>query len=94
MNKVLAAAAALLALGLATAVPAHADEDSYLTDLANNDFEGDVSVALEMGFQICTDVQHGVPQDTTVQAIYENTGDNVAMEDAQYIYEAAVIHLC
>lgn len=94
MKKVFAVAAAALALGLATAVPANADEESYLTDLANNDFEGNVDVALEMGYQICTDVQHGVPQDTTVQAIFENTGDNVTIDDAQYIYEAAVIHLC
>ena len=94
MKKVFAVATAALALGLATAVPAHADEETYLTDLANNDFTGDVDVALEMGYQICTDVQHGVPQDTTVQAIYENTAESVAIEDAQYIYEAAVIHLC
>jgi Protein of unknown function (DUF732) len=94
MKKLLISAAAILALGLATAAPAHADEDSYLTDLANNDFTGPADVALEMGYRICTDVQHGVPQDTTVQAIYENTADSVAMEDAQYIYEAAIIHLC
>jgi hypothetical protein len=96
MKKLLvpAVAAAALAVGLATAAPALADEDSYLTDLANNDFTGDVDVALQMGYEICTDVQHGVPQETTVQAIYENTADNVTVEDANYIYEAAVIHLC
>jgi hypothetical protein len=94
MKKVFAVATAALALGLLTAAPAQADEESYLTDLANNDFTGDVDGALEMGYQICTDIQHGVPQDTTVQAIYENTAESVAVEDAQYIYEAAVIHLC
>lgn len=94
MHKILATAFAALALLLATAAPAHADEESFLTDLANNDFTGPTDVALEMGYQICTDVQHGVPQDTTVQAIYENTAESVALEDAQYIYEAAVIHLC
>ena len=57
-------------------------------------FEGDVVVALEMGYNICTDVQHGVPQDTTIQAIYENAAESVAVEDAQHIYVAAVIHLC
>jgi hypothetical protein len=94
MHKILSTAVAAVALLLATAAPAYADEESYLADLANNDFTGDVDVALEMGYQICTDVEHGVPQDTTVQAIYENTADSVAAEDAQYIYEAAVIHLC
>ncbi|MDT5017332.1 MAG: hypothetical protein QOD39_3492 [Mycobacterium sp.] len=94
MNKVLVTAIAALALGLATAAPAQADEESYLTDLANNDFTGPSEVALQMGYEICTDLQHGVPQETTVKAIYENTADNVTAEDANYVYEAAVIHLC
>jgi len=76
------------------AAPAFADEESYLTDLANNDFTGPTDVALDMGYQICTDLQHGVPQNNTVKAIYENTGDSIEVEDSQYIYEAAVIHLC
>jgi hypothetical protein len=96
MTKILvpAVAAAALAVGLASAAPALADEDSYLTDLANNDFTGPADIALQMGYEICTDVQHGVPQETTVKAIYENTADNVTAEDANFIYEAAVIHLC
>jgi hypothetical protein len=89
-----ALAAAAAAIGLATAAPALADEESYLTDLANHDFTGPADVALQMGYEICTDVQHGVPQATTVKAIYENTADNVTADDANYIYEAAVIHLC
>ena len=51
-------------------------------------------VALQMGYSICTDLEHGVPQDTTVQAIYENSADNVTAEDANHIYEAAATHLC
>jgi Protein of unknown function (DUF732) len=94
MKKLLVAAVAVLGLGLATAAPAFADEESYLTDLANNDFTGPTDVALDMGYQICTDLQHGVPQATTVKAIYDNTGDSIEFADAQYIYEAAVIHLC
>jgi Protein of unknown function (DUF732) len=94
MHKILGTAMAAFALLLVTAAPAQADEESYLTDLANNDFTGPTDVALEMGYQICTDVQHGVPQDATVQAIFDNTAESVAMEDANYIYEAAVIHLC
>jgi hypothetical protein len=96
MTKILvpAVAAAALAVGLASAAPALADEDSYLTDLANNDFTGPADIALQMGYEICTDVKHGVPQETTVKAIYENTADNVTAEDANFIYEAAVIHLC
>ena len=94
MNKIMSTATAAFALLVVTAAPAQADEENYLTDLANNDFTGSTDVALEMGYSICTDLQHGVPQDTTVQAIYENTADNVTAEDANYIYEAAVVHLC
>ncbi|WP_059018699.1 DUF732 domain-containing protein [Mycobacterium sp. M26] len=87
-------AAAALAAGLATAAPASADESSYLQDLANNGFDGPTSAALSMGYEICTDVKHGVPQDTTVEAIYNNTADSVGVDEATFIYEAAVIHLC
>ena len=86
--------AAACAVGLATAGSAHADEDSYLADLANNGFSGQTSAALNMGYEVCTDVKHGVAQADTVQAIYENTADSVTADDANYIYEAAVIHLC
>ena len=87
-------AAAALAAGLATAAPAAADENSYLQDLANNGFDGPTSAALSMGHEICTDVAHGVPQNTTVKAIYENTADSVGVDEATFIYESAVIHLC
>ncbi|ODQ90312.1 hypothetical protein BHQ18_09600 [Mycolicibacterium flavescens] len=85
---------AALALALGVAVPAHADEQSYLTDLADHGFEGEISVALEMGHQICTDVRDGVPEETTVAAIYDHTGDGVTIEDARYVYDAAITHLC
>jgi hypothetical protein len=94
MKMLLTMVAAAFAIGLAAAGPANADEDSYLTDLANNDFTGQSSTALKMGYTICTDVKHGVPEGTTVAAIYENTADSVTEDDARYIYEAALIHLC
>ena len=95
MNKLLLPlAAAVLAAGLATAAPAAADESSYLQDLADNGFDGPTNVALGMGHEICTDVAHGVPEATTVQAIYENTADSVGKAEATFIYESAVIHLC
>lgn len=87
-------AGAVLAAGLATAAPASADETSYLQDLADNGFEGPTTVALSMGQEICTDIKHGVPQATTVQAIYDNTADSIGVDEATFIYEAAVIHLC
>ena len=94
MNKIMSTAIAAVAPLMVTAAPAHADEDRFLAELANNDVTGSTDVALQMGYSICTDLQHGVPQDTTVRDIYENTADNVTAEDANYIYEAAATHLC
>ena len=95
MKKILpAAAAAVFALGIGFAAPASADEDGYLTDLANHDFTGPSQEALTLGYQICTDIQHGVPQDTTVEAIYENTGESIGADEAKFIYESASIYLC
>ncbi|KQY05973.1 hypothetical protein ASD37_16545 [Mycobacterium sp. Root135] len=93
-KMVLPIVAATIAVGLAGAGTAHADQDSYLSDLADNDFTGSTDIALQMGYTICTDVKHGVPEATTVTAIYENTADSVTEDDAVYIYEAALIHLC
>lgn len=89
-----AVASAAAAVALTFAPAAQADEEAYLNDLANNDFTGPTDAALTMGRQICTDLAHGVPEATTVEAIYQNTGDDVTYEDAQFIYDAAFIYLC
>jgi hypothetical protein len=94
MKKLVVSALAALALGLAAAAPAYADEDSFLAELANDGFSGSADAAVQMGHQICEDVASGVPEATTVQAIYENTGDGVEQKDAQFVYDAAVAHLC
>jgi hypothetical protein len=65
-----------------------------LTELANDNFTGPADAAVQMGHDICGDVANGVPEETTVQAIYDNTGDSVEPKDAQFIYDAAVAHLC
>ncbi|BBY87755.1 DUF732 domain-containing protein [Mycolicibacterium tokaiense] len=85
---------AMLAAALTVAAPAYAGEEEFLTDLANNNFTGPTDVALTMGYQICTDIAHSVPEATTVEAIYQNTADEVTYEDAQFIYDAAFIYLC
>ena len=87
-------ATAALAVGLSAAPVAHADDQSYLGDLAHDGFTGSSGTALKMGYAVCTDRQHGVSRDTTVQAIYDNTGQSIGYKDANYIYDAAVIHLC
>lgn len=85
---------AVIAAALTFASPAHADEDAFITDLANNNFTGPTDAALTLGYQICTDIAHDVPAETTVEAVYQNTGDAIAPEDAQFIYDAAAIYLC
>jgi hypothetical protein len=87
--------AATFALGLASAGSAHADEDGFFVDLTEYGY-GDTSTdtALELGYSICQDVQDGVPQQTTLDAIYENTGDDVDVADAKFLYKAAILNLC
>ena len=96
MNKLLLPlAVAACAVGLATAAPASADEQSYFVALTDYGY-GDTSqdTALELGYSVCTDVQNGVPQATTLQAIYDTTDENVNEDDAVFLYKAAILHLC
>ncbi|GLP80847.1 DUF732 domain-containing protein [Mycobacterium antarcticum] len=87
--------AATFAMGLATAGFAHADEDGFFVDLTDYGY-GDTSTdtALKLGYAICEDVQNGVPQQATLDAIYENTGDAVDVADAKFLYKAAIVNLC
>ncbi|HYO01313.1 MAG TPA: DUF732 domain-containing protein [Mycobacterium sp.] len=96
MKKVLLPlVAATFAVGLATAGSAHADEDGFFVDLTDYGY-GDTSTdtALKLGYAICEDVQNGVPQQATLDAIYENTGDAVDAADAKFLYKAAIVNLC
>jgi hypothetical protein len=87
--------AAAFAVGLATAGPAHADETSFFTDLTNYGYgDTSTSAALKLGYAICQDVSDGVPQQTTLDAIYENTGDAVDAADAKFLYKTAIVNLC
>ncbi|WP_161600546.1 DUF732 domain-containing protein [Mycolicibacterium hodleri] len=92
---VLPMVAAAFAVGLATAGSAHADEDGFFVDLTEYGY-GDTSTdtALKLGYAICEDVQAGVPQQTTLDSIYQNTGDAVDADDAKFLYKAAILNLC
>lgn len=87
--------AATFATGLAVAAPASADETGYFTELTDYGY-GDTSqdVALDLGYSICEDLANGVPQQVTLDAIYENTNENVDATDATFLYKAAILHLC
>lgn len=86
---------AAFAVGMLTAGPAHADETSFFTDLTDYGYgDTSTSAALKLGYAICQDVADGVPQQTTLDAIYENTGDAVGTADAKFLYKAAIVNLC
>ncbi len=88
-------AAAMFAAGLAVAAPASADEPGYFSELTEYGY-GDTSQedALSLGYSICEDLANGVPQQVTLDAIYENTDENVDAADATFLYKAAILHLC
>lgn len=94
-NLLLPVIAATFAAGVAVAAPASADETSYFTELTDYGY-GDTSqeVALDLGYSICEDLANGVPQQVTLDAIYENTNENVDATDATFLYKAAIVHLC
>ena len=85
---------AALGLGLALAAPAAADQDSFITTLANDGWNGPVSAAVAVGQHICSDIAAGVPQATTLQSISDSTTDGVEPKDAAFFYNAAAQHLC
>jgi hypothetical protein len=92
---VIGTAVAALAVGLVTAAPASADEQSYFSALTDYGY-GDTSqkVALKLGYSVCEDAENGVPKSVTIQAIYDTTDENVDAADADFLYKAAMIHLC
>jgi Protein of unknown function (DUF732) len=94
MKRLLIGALAALALGLAAAAPAYADEDSFLTELANDGWNGQAAVAVELGNHICSDIADDVPEATTLQTISDSTTDGVEPKDAKFFYDAASDHLC
>ena len=52
MKKLVVSALGALALGLAVAAPAHADQESFIVDLANNGWDGPVDAAVAMSLQM------------------------------------------
>ncbi|MBB3603586.1 hypothetical protein FHT40_003247 [Mycolicibacterium sp. BK556] len=94
MKKIAITALAAAGLGLALAAPAYADQDAFITTLANDGWSGPVSAAVAVGQHICSDIAAGVPQATTLQTISDNTTDGVEPKDAAFFYNAAAAHLC
>lgn len=93
MKRLLVATLGALALGLAVAAPAYADEASYYAALEEGGVVGN-EAALEMGQLVCNEINAGIPEGTTVVAIYTNTGNDITAEHAQVLYDAAAANLC
>lgn len=93
MKKLLIAPAVMVA-AIGFAAPALADEQAYLADLEQNASITGADAALTMGYEVCTDISHGVPEPTTVEAIFQGTPEDFTVADAQFIYDAASIYLC
>jgi hypothetical protein len=94
MKKLVITAIAAAGLGLALSAPASADQDAFITTLANDGWHGPVSAAVAVGHAICSDIAAGVPQATTLQSISDSTTDGVEPKDAAFFYNAAAAHLC
>ena len=65
MKKLVVCALGALALGLALAAPASADEAAYNDALAAGGIEPNAA-ALEMGQAVCNEIAAGIPEGTTV----------------------------
>ncbi|QEN14503.1 DUF732 domain-containing protein [Mycobacterium sp. ELW1] len=94
MKKLVITGIAAVGFGLALASPAYADQDSFITTLANDGWHGPVDTAVALGQHICSDIAAGVPQATTLQTISDNTTDGVEPKDAAFFYSAAASQLC
>ncbi|MET0455852.1 MAG: DUF732 domain-containing protein [Mycobacterium sp.] len=94
LPRVFAAVVAAFAVGLAAAGTASADEGSYFVDLTNANIDGSADFALQLGYAVCDDLENGVPRQTTLDALYENTGEDISYDDANVIYKAAIANLC
>ena len=93
MKKLLIPAAALVALGMAVAAPALADDAEYNAALEAGGIIGN-DAAYAMGMAVCQEIAAGVPEGTTVVSIYTNTGNDITAEHAQVLYDAAAAYLC
>ncbi len=80
--------------GLAGTAAAGATPDDYLYDLrSNGKITGSDQALLDLGRRVCAERADNVPMSTTVGDIYTQT--RVAnRNDAQFLYDSAVMFLC
>jgi hypothetical protein len=93
MKRLLVSTIGALALGLALAAPAYADEAAFYDAIQAGGIEPN-EAALNMGQAVCNEIAAGIPEGTTVVAIYENTSNDITADHAQVLYDAAAANLC
>lgn len=95
MKRTIAAVALSIGLGvvgIASAVPAFANEGDYLYDLAQNGYTGSDATYLGLGYGVCDNL--GSTQDALVEAMYQSTGNTIDHGEARFIVESAELYLC
>ena len=93
MKRLFVSSIGALALGLALASPANADEAAFNDAIQAGGIEPN-EAALNMGQAVCNEIADGIPEGTTVVSIYTNTGNDITAEHAQVLYDAAAANLC
>lgn len=93
MKKLVVSSIGALALGLALAAPAHADDAAFFDAVQAGGIEPN-DAALQMGQAVCNEIAAGIPEGTTVVSIYTNTSNDITAEHAQVLYDAAAANLC
>lgn len=80
--------------GMATA---HADTDSYIWRLENNDlvdFYGSKALFVEAGYRVCADLSVGWSDRTIIDALYYNLSYNFTYTAAEEVFYLAAEELC
>lgn len=95
-KKACAAVAAAAAIAVAGAPAANASVDSYIWDLEMSPygFYGPKSTYIAIGYGVCHRIDAGFTQWRLTTWVVASTGIGIYTAQAQYIVEAAEIHLC
>jgi hypothetical protein len=93
MKTLVVSSIGALALALALAAPAYADDTAFFDAVQAGGIEPN-DAALQMGQAVCNEIAAGIPEGTTVVSIYTNTSNDITAEHAQVLYDAAAANLC
>ena len=92
--KVFAVTVVALAVGVGVAAAAHADVDSFLDEVTDYGVTGGTFDLLNLGNQVCEMTGDGMFIEDIAEYVYDHTGDSVSREEARFLVDSALIHLC